>query len=131
LRETFVTKTSRNLLLVLLGLAAIFALSFALFHWNAASEFPGTMMIDGHDLSDSPYGWMIAIPILFLVGIIVTVVCAGAAMIAVLVVAFAFVMVVLALALAATPFLLILGIPVLAIYGVVKLMERDRKAAMA
>ncbi|MBL8520237.1 MAG: hypothetical protein JNK75_06150 [Betaproteobacteria bacterium] len=125
------TKTTRNLLFVLLGLAAIIAMGFALSQWHAAHEFPGSIMIDGHDVSDSPFSWMIVIPVLFLVGIIVTVVCAGAALIAVLAVGFAIFMVLLAALLIATPFLLILGVPVLVIYGFIKLVERDRKAALA
>jgi hypothetical protein len=125
------TKTTRTLLIALLGLIILIALGFALSHWHAIGEFPGTITIDDHDLSDSPYGWMIAIPILFLVGVMVTVICAGAAVFVVIALVFAALMVFLALLLAATPLLLLLGIPALAIYGFVKLIERDRKAAQA
>ncbi len=124
-------KPTRTWLFALLGLVVIFALGFALFQWNVAHEFPGSIVIGDHDLSDSPYGWMIAIPILFLVGLLLTVIFAGVAAIVVLAMGFAALMVVLGLTLAAVPFALILGIPALAIYGFIKLIERDRKAAAA
>lgn len=125
------TRTTRNLIFVLAGIAALIALSFALFHWHAASEFPGSMMIDGHDLSDSPWGFLIAIPILFLVGLILTAVFAGVTVVVVFALGIAALAVCAGLVLALTPFALLLGIPALAIYGVVKLLERDRKAMQA
>jgi hypothetical protein len=125
------TSTTRSLLAILAGLAILFALSFAVFHWSAASGFPGSIMIDGHDLSDSPYAFLIAIPILFLVGLILTVVFASVALVVVFVLGFAALAAMTVLALAAAPFALILGIPALAIYGFIKLIERDRKAAAA
>ncbi len=125
------TKPARTWLLALLGVAVVFALGFALFQWNAAHEFPGSIVIGDHDLSDSPYGWLIAIPILFLVGMLLAVIFAGVAAIVVLALGLAAVLVVLGLTLAATPFVLILGIPALAIYGFIKLLERDRKAMQA
>ncbi len=42
--------------------------------------------------------------------------------------AFAALMVVLAIALAFTPFAIFFGLPLLAIYGFVKLVQRDRRA---
>jgi hypothetical protein len=125
------SKTTRNLLFVLLGIAALLALSFAIFQWNAASEFPGSFTIDGHDLSDSPWGVVIAIPVLFLVGLTLTAVFAGVAVMVVFALGIAALAVVLALALAVTPLLFILAIPLLVIYGFVKLIERDRRAAQA
>lgn len=125
------TRTTRNLIFVLAGIAALAALSFALFQWHAASEFPGSIMIDGHDLGDSPWGFLIAIPILFLVGLVLTAVFAGVAMIVVFALGFAAIAVCAGLLLAAAPFVILLGIPALAIYGIVKLLERDRKAMQA
>lgn len=120
---------SRTLILVLFALLALVAAAFALSHWSA--DFPGTIIMGDHDLSESPLGWMIAIPLLFLAAILVAAVCAGAAVMVVLALAFAALMVVLALLLAAMPFAVFLGIPVLAVYGLVKLVQRDRRMAQA
>jgi hypothetical protein len=56
---------------------------------------------------------------------------ASVALVVVFVLGFAALAAMTVLALAAAPFALILGIPALAIYGFIKLIERDRKAAAA
>ena len=86
-----------------------------------------TLMFFDEDLSDSALGWMVAIPILVLVGIVVTAVLAGVALVTVVVLTFAAVMVSLVLLLAFTPFAIFLAIPVLAVYGLVKLFQRDHR----
>ena len=90
----------------------------------------GSLMFFDHDLSDSAFGWAIAIPILFLVGVIVVAVCAGAAMLTVVALVFAAVLTILALLLAITPLAVFLAIPVLAVYGLVKLTQRQPARAV-
>lgn len=123
-------KPSRTLVILLIALVALAAMGFALSYFHATHDFPGTLIMFDEDMSDSPIGWMIAIPIIIGVFAIVAVVLAGAAIITVIALAFAAVLVILALLLAATPFALVLGIPILAIYGFVKLVQRDRRAAL-
>lgn len=97
----------------------------------AAGPFPSgigpTLVMFDQDYSDSAFGWLIAIPILVFVGILVVAILAGAALITVVALAFAAVLVVFALLLAFTPFAVFLAIPILAIYGLVKLLQRDTR----
>ncbi len=123
-------KVSRPLfftLLIVLMLAIVAAVivngPFSL----GASGHGATLMFFDEDFSDSAFGWMIAIPILVLVGITLLAVFAGAALVAMLAVAFAAVMVVLAMLLAMTPFAIFLALPILAVYGLVKLFQCDRQ----
>ncbi len=73
-------------LAVVLILAAV-AMGLAAMHQSGGMD--GNLMFFDHDLSDSAFGWMIAIPILLLVGVIVAVVCAGAALLTVVALVFA------------------------------------------
>jgi hypothetical protein len=120
-------KVSRPLLYTLLAvmILAIIGAVIASGHFSSGHS-PALIMFD-EDLSDSALGWVIAIPILVFVGMLVTAVLAGAALLAMLGLAFAAVMVALAMLLAFTPIVLFLGIPVLAVYGFVKLVQRDRR----
>ncbi|MEO8103543.1 MAG: hypothetical protein ABI790_13530 [Betaproteobacteria bacterium] len=93
-----------------------------------AGHGPALVMFD-EDLSDSALGWALAIPIMVFVGIVVGAILAGAALITVIAIAFAALMVALALLLAFTPFAIFLAIPVLAVYGFVKLVRRDQQQA--
>ena len=108
-------------LAVVLILAAV-AMGLAAMHQSVSMD--GNLMFFDHDLSDSAFGWMIAIPILLLVGVIVAVVCAGAALLTVVALVFAAVITVFALLLAMAPVAIFLAIPVLAVYGLVKLFQR-------
>ncbi len=108
-------------LAVVLILAAV-AMGLAAMHQSGGMD--GNLMFFDHDLSDSAFGWMIAIPILLLVGVIVAVVCAGAALLTVVALVFAAVITVFALLLAMAPVAIFLAIPMLAVYGLVKLFQR-------
>ena len=87
-----------------------------------------TIMIDDHDFSDSAFGWMIAIPVMIFVGLVVTAVLAGAVLIASVAVAFAAFVVAIIMLLAFAPIVIFLAIPMLALYGFFKLIQRDRRA---
>jgi hypothetical protein len=118
-------KISRPLLIALAVVLVITALAMGLAVTHEQSAMNGSLMYFDHDLSDSTLGWAIAIPILLLVGIIVIAVCAGAALLTVVALLFAAVITVLALLLAMTPFAVFLAIPVLAVYGLVRLLQRN------
>ena len=122
-------KISRPLLFTLLAVLVLAIIGAVI----ASGPFPSasgpTLMMFDEDLSDSALGWAIAIPVLVFVGIVVTAVLAGTALITVVALAFAAVMVVLALLVAFTPVVVFLAIPVLAVYGLVKLFQRDPRRA--
>ena len=122
-------KISRPLLIVLAVVLVIAALGLGLAITHEGGGMDGTLMLFNNDMSDSALGWAIAIPILLFVGAIVIVVLAGAALVTVVALVFAAVITVLALMLAMTPFAIFLAIPVLAIYGLVKLF--NKKPAVA
>ena len=116
---------SRPLVITLVGVLVIVALAVGLATLHNSGGMDGSLMLFDHDLSDSALGWAITIPILVLVAVIVAVVCAGAALLTVVALAFAAVITVLALLLAMAPVASFLAIPVLAVYGMVKLFQRD------
>ena len=117
-------KTSRPLLAALaVVLVIVDAMGLAVTHESGGID--GSLVLFDHDLSDSAFGWAIAIPILVLVAIIVAAVCAGAALLTVVAVMFAAILALLAILLAMTPFAIFLAIPVLAVYGLVKLFQRN------
>ena len=123
-------KTSRPLLAVLAVVMLVVAVSMGLAITHEHGGMDGSLMFFDHDLSDSAFGWALAIPILLLVGVIVVAVCAGAAMLTVAALIFAAVLTILALLLAITPFAIFLAIPVLAVYGLVKLTRRQPAQAV-
>ena len=120
---------SRPLLITLAVVLVITALAMGLAVTHESVGMDGSLMFFDHDLSDSAFGWVIAIPILLLVAIIVVAVCAGAALITVVALVFAAIITVFALVLAMTPVAIFLAIPVLAIYGLVKLFQHQPSPA--
>lgn len=122
-------KISRPLLIAVAVVLVITALAMGLAVIHEHGGMDGSLMLFDHDLSDSVFGWAIAIPILLLVAIIVVAVCAGAALLTVVALIFAAVIAVAALVLAMTPFAIFLAVPVLAVYGLVKLFQRNSAQA--
>ena len=120
-------KVSRPLLGALLAVLILAVIAAVIASGPLPTGTGPTLMFFDEDLSDSALGWMLAIPILAFVGIVVTAVLAGAALITIVALALAAVMVVLALLLAFTPVALFLALPVLAVYGLVKLFQRDHR----
>lgn len=117
-------KISRPFIITLAVVLVITAVAMGLAAAHASGGMDGSLMFFDHDLSDSAFGWAIAMPILVLIAIIVAAVCAGAALLTVVALVFAAVIAVLALLLAMTPLAIFLAIPVLAVYGLVKLFQR-------
>ena len=122
---------SRPFLIALAVVLVIVALAMGLAALHESGGMDGSLMFWDQDLSDSAFGWAIAIPILLLVAVIVVVVCTGAALLTVVALAFAAVITVLALLLAMTPFAIFFAIPVLAVYGLVKLLQRKPVRAVS
>ena len=120
-------KVSRPLLGALLAVLILAVIAAAIAFGPFPTGTGPTLMFFDENLSDSALGWMLAIPILLFVGVVVTAVLAGAALITIVALALAAVMVVLALLLAFTPVALFLALPVLAVYGLVKLFQRDHR----
>ncbi len=118
-------KVSRPLLVALAVVLVITAVAMGLAATHAGSGMDSTLMFFDQDLSDSVLGWAIAIPVLLIVAVIVVAVLAGAALITVVALIFAAIITVLALVLAMAPFAIFLAIPVLAVYGLVKLTQRQ------
>lgn len=109
------------LLLVLVAILSVLALTYTGGHH-------GIVVIDDMDLSDSLLGAMVAVPIVMLVFFIlivvfagVGVVLAGALAVALFAVAFALLMVFL-------PVALFFAIPLLAIYGLIRLLSPSKAA---
>ena len=117
-------KISRSLFFTLLAVLALAILGAVIASGPFHSGTGPTLMFFDEDLSESALGWMMAIPVLVFVGIVVTAVLAGAALITVVALTIAAVIVVLALLLAFTPIAVFLAIPVLAVYGLVRLLPR-------
>jgi hypothetical protein len=119
------TRISRPLLVALAIVLVITALGIGLALTHENGGMAGSLMFFDHDLSDSALGWMIAIPVILLVAVIVAAVCASAAILTVVALVFAAVLTVLALVLAMTPVAIFLAIPALALYGLVKVFQRN------
>lgn len=117
-------KISRPLLIALAIVLVITAVAMGLAVTHELGGMNGSLMFFDHDLSDSAFGWAIAIPILLVVGVIVMGVCVGAALLTAVALALALVITVFAILLAMTPLAIFLAIPVLAVYGLSKLFQR-------
>ncbi len=120
-------KISRPLVFALIAVLVLAIIGAVLASGPFHSGTGPTLMVFDEDLSDSALGWMIAIPILVVVGMVVVAILAGVALITTVAMAFAAIMVILALLLAFAPFVIFLAIPVLAVYGLVKLFQRDQR----
>lgn len=124
-------KISRPLLFTLLAVLILAIIGAVITSGPFTLGDGPTLVIFDEDLSDSALGWALAIPIMVFVGVIVGAVLAGVAVITVVILAIAALMVVLALLMAVTPVAVFLAIPVLAVYGLVKLLQRDRRMTPA
>jgi hypothetical protein len=120
-------KISRPLLFTFLAIVILAALGSIIASSQFSSGHGPTLVMFDEDLSDSALGWALAIPIMAFVGVVVTAVLAGAALITVAALAFTAVIVVLVMLLAFTPIVVFLGLPILAVYGLFKLIQRDQR----
>ena len=118
---------SRPLLFAFLAIVILAALGSIIASAPFTIGHGPTLVMFDEDLSDSALGWALAIPILAFVGVVVTAILAGAALITVVALAFTALIVVLVMLLAFTPIIVFLGLPLLAVYGVYKLIQRDQR----
>lgn len=124
------TNQRRNrTILFALFLAALTVTMAMYFSYHAGGIGDGMhIMVFDEDYSDSFLGWLIAIPILVVVGIITAVVLAGTGVIVAAALAMAAVATLLALffafALSILPLAVFVAIPILAVVGLVKLLQR-------
>ena len=120
-------KISRPLFYALVVLVVLTVIGVVIASGAFNSGHGPTLMFFDEDMSDSALGWMIAVPIMVMVGVIVAAVMAGVAVVTAMALAFAAIMVVLVLLVAITPIVVFLALPFLAIYGLVKLFQRDQR----
>ncbi len=120
--------TKKILITTLVAVLALVAISFALAYLHQTQDWSGSIMMFDDDLSDSAIGWMIAIPILVLTILLVVLVMVGVGVILAAVVAVLVVMSLLAalfgVLMAIIPFAVFLAVPVLIVWGIVKLANR-------
>lgn len=118
-------RISRPLLATFAIVLVITALAMGLAVTHEMGGMDGSLHFFDHDLSHSAFGWAIAIPVLLLVGLVVAAVCAGVALLTITALTVAGVLVVAALLLAMAPLAIFMAMPVLALYGFVKLLQRN------
>ena len=129
------SRFTRVALFVLLAGLLLLAVSIGLASFFTDNAHHGSLMLFDDDMSDSAFAWFVAIPIVVVVVACAMVVAIGAIFLALLA---AFIAVALGLfaalfgtlvAVVATlmPIAIILAVPALAIYGFVKLMQRNRQ----
>lgn len=130
--NTSTSKTTKVLGFILVSLIVLVALSMLMVSLHDVGNWQGGLIFGDADLSDSVLGWMIAIPVLIITAVIVTVVMIGVGVILAAVVAMALVLALLAvvfgLAMVVLPIAAFIAIPVLLVWGLVKLITRDNRA---
>ena len=126
------SNTTKVLGLILLSIIALVGLSMIMVNLHEAGNWSGGLMLGNNDISDSLIGWMIAIPVLIITAVIVTIVMLGVGIILAAVVAMvlvlALVAVVFGLAMTVLPIAAFIAVPVLLVWGMVKLVSRDKRA---
>ena len=118
-------KMPRTLIVTLAVVLVIAAAAAGLAYTHESGAINGSLLFLDQDLSDSALGWAIAIPVLLLVAVIVAAVLAGTALVVVFALIFAAIITVLALLFAMAPVVILTAIPVLALYGFIKLVQRN------
>ncbi len=126
---------NRKVVFTVIALTAIVVIAIALSAWLAGTAEPGTLIFFDDDLSDSAFGWAIAIPILILTAILVAFILAGTGVMVVGALAMAvvatIVAVVFALLMVFLPLAIFLAVPILAVIGLVKIMSKPANTAKA
>jgi hypothetical protein len=119
--------TRKWLLTGLLVLTIIVTIALAAGMYIAADDGALVLHMGDTDYSDSPLAWLIAFPIVVIVCVVaavVTFVAIGAGIVlTLLALALTLVLTVIALLLGLLPLFVFLAIPVLAVYGLVKLLQ--------
>ncbi len=123
------TRFTRVFMFLLLAALLLLAVSIGLSSYFGEHAHHGSLMMFDDDMSDSAVAWFVAIPIVLVVLAITALIIIGALMLTLLAVLVAVVFglfaAVVGVALTLLPLVIILAFPVLAIYGFVKLMQRN------
>ncbi len=123
------SRFTRVFMFLLLAALLLLAVSIGLSAYFGEHAHNGSLMMFDEDMSDSAVAWFVAIPIVVVVLALTALVTIGALMLALLAVVVAVVFGLLAavvgIALTLLPLVILLAFPVLAIYGFVKLMQRN------
>lgn len=123
--------TTKVLGFMLVGLIVLVAFSMIMVSLHSAGNWSGGLVFGDRDVSDSLIGWMIAIPVLIITAVIVTIVMFGVGIILAAVVAMALVLalvaVVFGLAMVVLPMAAFVAIPVLIVWGIVKLVSNNQR----
>ena len=129
------SRFTRVLVFVILATLLLVAVSIGLSSYFGEHAHNGSLMLFDEDISDSAVAWFVAIPIVVVVLAIAALVTIGALLLALVVTLAAIALGVLAafvgVLLAVAPLLIILALPVLAVYGFVKLMQRNNRPSVA
>lgn len=123
--------TTKVLSAMLIGLIILVGISLAMVSMHAAGNWSGGLMLGDNDFSDSLVGWMIAIPVIILTMALVMFIMIGVGIILAAVVAMALVLalvaVVFGLAMVVLPIAAFVAVPVLIVWGIVKLISNNAR----
>lgn len=126
------SRFTRVFMFLLLAALLLLAVSIGLSAYFGEHAHNGSLMMFDEDMSDSAVAWFVAIPIVVVVLAITALVTIGVLMLALLAVLVAVVFGLLAavvgVGLTLLPLVIFLAFPVLAIYGFVKLIQRDNRS---
>ncbi|MEI6737089.1 MAG: hypothetical protein WCL29_01265 [Pseudomonadota bacterium] len=129
------SKTTKVLLWLLIAVLALIAVSFLMVHLHSVQEWDGGLYLFDQDLSDSVIGWMIGIPVLIVFAIITIAVLMGVGIILAGVVAMVVVIALLSaifgLLVVVLPFAALLAVPVLIVWGIIRLLSHKTPAPSA
>jgi hypothetical protein len=124
--------TTKILGFMLVCLIVLVAFSILMVSLHETGNWSGGLVFGDSDVSDSLIGWMIAIPVLIITAVIVTVVMLGVGILLAAVVAMALVLalvaVVFGVAMVVLPMAAFIAIPVLIVWGIVKLVSNNNTA---
>jgi hypothetical protein len=115
--------------LALFSFAALllcFAIGLLMVSLHGAHEWDGGLFLFDRDYSDSVMAWMIVVPVLFFVMLLVGAVLMMVGVMVAGVLLLVFALVVLGVGASLVPVALLFAIPALALYGTIRLIQRDR-----
>ncbi len=128
-------RLTRVLLFILLATLLLVAASIGLSLYFGEHAHHGSLMMFDEDISDSAVAWFVAIPVVVValaIAALVTILALVIALLAVvLAVALGLVAAMVGILMALLPLVVVLAVPVLAIYGFVKLMQRNNRPPVA
>jgi hypothetical protein len=123
--------TTKVLGFMLVCLIVLVAFSILMVSLHETGNWSGGLVFGDSDVSDSLIGWMIAIPVLIITAVIVTVAMIGVGIILAAVVAMVIVLALVALvfglAIVVLPMAAFIAIPVLIVWGIVKLVSNNQR----